>query len=419
MMRSCASDRQKSRRLRRFFSCLALILLLLTPSVRAERQVSFVIPSLWGGRAASAGWEEAWFSGASDAYCHGLAQTSLAMAVSAFRGSEKAPDEAIRRFLDQTGFDHILTANYAAAGHDTLPTALACRSIAVRGASRPLVAVALGNTTGAEWQNTLDVGISGPHQGFQAAARALVRRIRDYCAGRGLNKPVFWLAGFGRGGAVCGLAAEMLLAEGEASSDSLFVYTFAAPAAAESGKSAGLSCVFNLLLASDPLCQLPPESWGLTHPGQTLYLPTSRAGYAYTTQLAQFSAVYRQFSGQTDTQGDRALLPMLRAGMDCLTGQYPTRRQFAENGQALLTGLLTGEKMSAGQSLRATRLYTLLSAAVRSARSGSLPPLPDALTGGLLASRDLMALYLQHDPAVYACWLLLLPDGKELLTALP
>ena len=410
---------------RRVLLFLVLMALLPLPG-RAEAQgpvrtASFAIPSAWGSKTASLPLDDRWFLEDTTQYHHGLARISLAMAVSAFRGASGQEDKPIRAFLDQLGFSvasgqapSIRTWDYAAAGPDTIATAIARRDLACLEAPVPLIAVAVcGGNYGEEWANNLDFGLTGDHAGFARAGRKIVERLRQFEQENALTgqRCVYWLCGYGRGGAVCQAAARLLEQEGP-----VCCYTFASPLTQLLNDDVQPSGVFNIVSASDPLSQLPPPAWGFSRYGRTLYLPSSLdRNHDYASLLSGFSAVFRQFSGREETLGDRDLAPMAAAAAAEIAARLGSRANYQAEYQSALLSVFTGKSLGTRDMLRAFSFLSAVSSAARSQQRYALGALPKAFQLGAFASRELSALYAQHDPAVYACWLLSLPQGNVLL----
>ena len=405
---------------------MALCLLPLAASAQEEapfvRTASFAIPSLWGGQYASLPLDERWFASDPASYHHGLARISLAMAVSAFRSKANQPDAPIRSFFSQLGFAEstgraglpaLCTWDFSAASSDTVGTAIAWRYINCFEAPVPLIAVAVsGGDYGGEWHSNLNLGLSGDHHGFSRAADRVLERIAEFEIAQGLDGEscVYWLSGFGRGGAVCNLAAAKLSRLG-----AVFCYTFASPRTTVSSLGKSMPGIFNIVSAADPICRLPFAAWGFSRFGRDVYLPSSRGNHPdYAALLAQYSHVFYQFSGQTDAAGDMGLSIMADAAEQALLDAASSREAFQNNDRPALSSLLSGQTPLSKGGLRVLSLLNKLSAAVRPYRSYPLPPSPAGASLGILTSKELAVLYAQHDPAVYASWLLALPGGEEI-----
>ena len=83
--------------------------------------------------------------------------------------------------------------------------------------------------------------------------------------------------------------------------------------------------------------------------------------------------------------------------------------------QQLLYQFFTSQSLGMKNMLTAASLMRSVGSAAKKAQSGPLPKLPDGMSAlRLFSSAELAALYLQHDPAVYASWMLALPEGSPL-----
>ncbi len=382
--------------MKRAAACLAMMLMLFTLSSAAE-SVTFVIPSAYSSRAASLPMEEGWFTWDSQYYNHGLARLSLGMAVSAFPGTSGRKDAGIRAFLTSLGFGDVETAGYAFPG--AVRTAAARRIVG----SETVVAFVVGPGDNS-WEESLNLGVGAVHQGFSASAETAAARLRDYAARHSLRGAKYWLAGFGGSGAVIGLAAERLIRDGFLLEQQLYAYTFASPRVSQNP----VPCVslFSIVSPGDALALLPPAAWGYARPGRTLALPSARRPDAAALFQA-YAAVLRQFSA--DGSGED-FSGMADAALREAASRIGSRDDYRRLYQTPLTKLLSGRLLNAAETIRVTALISAVSKAVRTVSPGSL----SASGAGALLSAELHALYLQHDPAVYAAWLLSLPDGNVL-----
>ena len=389
------------------------------------RSASFAIPSAWGAQYAQLPLDESWFLEENTQYHHGLARISLAMAVSAFRNGGDAPDGLIRSFFEQLGFSAshdpdgsllpVQTWDYPAPAQETIGTAVAWRYLTCFESPIPLIAVAVcGGNYGEEWANSLDFGLSGDHAGFQRAAQTVLERVRTFERENGLEGiPCrYWLAGYGRGGAVCNIAAAALEKE---AAGRVFCYTFASPMTTVSREQPENSGIFNLVSSCDILAQLPPASWGFARYGRTLYFPSARAsGSAYPALARQFDAVYSQFTG-SNAASETDPEPMAEAALRQLTKEFGSRTHYQTSYQQLLYQFFTSQSLGMKNMLTAASLMRSVGNAAKKAQFGPLPKLPDGMSAlRLFSSAELAALYLQHDPAVYASWMLALPEGSPL-----
>ena len=356
----------KSIRLMKRFTARLLVFLMLLP-LRAFSQesasvrfASFVIPSAWGAVTAQLSLDDSWFfSNASD-YHHGLARISLAMAVSAFRANDTPRDGPIRSFLGQLGFTEIETSDFEAAGQNTLASALACRPL--QGSEATLVAIAVcGGNYGDEWQSNLNIGSSGNHAGFAAAANTVMERLKAFESRHHLTgRPcVYWLSGYGRGGAVCDALAMKMHETGRQARS----FSFASPCTAVEriGQCPG---AFTILCAADALAAMPPREWGFGRFGRTLYLPSSLdKNNDYPALLPAYSAIFRQFTGQSDWLGDTDLAPMARAAAKEIASQFGDRASYQQQWQKALCKVFTGRIPGPVESLRVLQMMQAVSEA--------------------------------------------------------
>lgn len=386
---------------------ICFMVLLLFPFAGKSEDVSVQIPSLWGSRSAALTMDARWFEASPYQYHHGLARLSLAMAVSAFPGSGAQSDAAMRSFFSQLHFSHAVSGSLAE--QDTLNASIAWRTMG----NFPVIAVAAGPASGEEWNSALDVGVMGDHYGFLQEGQRLVQRIRQLEERLGLSECRYWLSGFGRGGGVCQAAARILEGEGNA----VFCYTFAAPRVCLKEQASVQSGVFNIISPTDPLALLPPRAWGFSWYGHALFFPFPQGTGSDDPQLLwQFQQLYSQFAGQNAAVWNPSLPAMAQSAVRQMIEECKNRAYYQGNVRTLLYKLFLGKKLTLSESLRAASLIARISDAAQKARGNvPMPPVPPGLALGSFASPALSVLYSQHDPALYASWMLSITDGNVLL----
>ncbi|MDD2648105.1 MAG: hypothetical protein PHI27_11825 [Eubacteriales bacterium] len=138
------------------------------------------------------------FYGASGVYNHTLAQSSLGMALSAFRSKHIGQDEqdkAARAYLTGAGFSELVSADYEKIPTiDTVSTLIGEKKMD----GFTLVAVAVcGGGYGNEWTSNFTIGNGERHEGFNDASMKVQARIREYLSGHGITGSVkLWIAGY-------------------------------------------------------------------------------------------------------------------------------------------------------------------------------------------------------------------------------
>ena len=164
--------------------------------------------------------------------------------------------------------------------NDTLGILAAHKVIEEDGEPVSVLAVTLrGADYGDEWANNITLGESGEASGFASCARILEDFLHAYMTQLGdrLTKRVkFWLVGYSRVGTVVNLVGAKIDREAAAyrtRTEDLYVYTFAAPAAAPIEEDRAYPSIHNFVNPHDLVPHLAPRVWGFRRYGTDDYVP--------------------------------------------------------------------------------------------------------------------------------------------------
>lgn len=225
------------------------------------------------------------FSYDNSAYHSDLAVMTLKLAMAGYSRqnlyTEDLPEHDLRRALNlQRLFSDMGFGNAEFSGYNTALTDTSSK-VAYGFASRQIgqdvvVAVVLrGGGYGGEWADNFNVGTSGDHAGFSAAAKAVQAELEDYIAGlkdlyQFSGEVKLWMTGYSRSGATCNLLAQAM--SSRIDSDNLYAYVFAAPNCTTAPKACrGL---FSIISAADLVPCVPLSKWGFGRHGTTLTFPS-------------------------------------------------------------------------------------------------------------------------------------------------
>lgn len=250
-------------------------------------------------------WDDGWFFEDARGYNPELALASGVLA--AFANSESdsfnggAAGMTVVDFLDELGFDEVQTTSYehrstiadnlatlSTGATDTVAYTIASKKIrSDSGEEKTLVAVAVRGSYGSEWLSDFNIegnppaGYEDDHVGFAAATAVVMADLKTFLGERVSTDDVCLLVcGHSRGAAVSNLLAAKLddggLAElcGIESAD-VYAYTLASPGVtlADDAADARYGNIFNLLVSSDVVPELPLSAWGYTRYGRSAAFP--------------------------------------------------------------------------------------------------------------------------------------------------
>lgn len=249
-------------------------------------------------------WDDAWFFGDPTVYNPDLAFASGVLA--AFANSESTayssdPCESteLTDFLSQLGFDDVCTTSYehrstvtdnvatfSSGATDTVAYTIATKKItSPTGEQKTLVAVAVRGSYGSEWLSDFNIagnppqGYENDHVGFAAASVVVMNDLQSVLKTHAGEDICLLVCGHSRGAAVSNLLAARLddgqLSDMGIDTHDVFAYTLACPTdtLATDAAEPQYGNIFNLLVASDIVPQLPLHAWGYTQYGRTATFP--------------------------------------------------------------------------------------------------------------------------------------------------
>lgn len=260
-----------------------------------ERKTSFDFP-----------YSDALFEQPGSTYCHQLAQSSLGMAIAAFRQKDADmahKDGEIRAYLIGAGFTELESDQYdIAPASDTIASMIGQKTLS-DGTNLLAVAVS-GGDYAKEWQSNMTIGAEQYgnddvfHEGFLTAATTVAERVTEYIKRYRLVGPIkIWLSGYSRAAAVSNLAGFEMIYGNLVEEDSLYAYTFATPRCAVNATSLECPGIFNIVGSFDPVPAVPFPEWGYERFGTTLYLPAQELCEDYEARKSAVDPVYRQITG--------------------------------------------------------------------------------------------------------------------------
>ena len=247
-------------------------------------------------------------------YRQTLAQSSLGMALSAFR----VPDvelahrgDNIQSYLTELGFTHISLNQYdIEPSIHTIASAIGMKQITSGGETFTAVAVAIsGGGYQDEWKSNFLIGTGVHHEGFDQAARQVYDHLVGYLARNGITgHKKIWISGYSRAAATANRAAAILLDNHLVEPADLFAYTFATPNVTRQQGAGDYPSIFNIVGSFDPVPMIPFDEWGYTRYGKTYFLPTPETDSDYDDSVEPVKTLYREMTGVdywTNQSGNR------------------------------------------------------------------------------------------------------------------
>jgi hypothetical protein len=218
-------------------------------------------------------YSDEYFKESSRTYNEHLAAMSYNLAVSTFEVRNSSFTEAL---LGDIGFEEIEVFDIEEKpALDTVGTVIARREVD----GKNLIAAAIrGEKYDSEWGNSFIVGKSGNARGFDDAADKVIKRLRDYIAGKGLDNVQIWMTGFSRAGTIADLAGVYINRhpdEFNTGADDLFVYTFEAPAA--SADDTVYDNIYSVRDKNDLIPLVYPEEWGFHNNGREIIIDSDES----------------------------------------------------------------------------------------------------------------------------------------------
>ena len=276
-------------------------------------------------------YSDEWFLAGDGEFSPELAQGSLGLAFSAFRGKENVLSEnQYASYLTAAGFEDLHPFGYdEPTGTDTFSGILARKKI---GDFTLIAAAGCGQGYVKEWGGNFRVGNGPRHEGFDLARGILADELDRYLAENPADGPVkLWVTGYSRSAAVANLAAADWTESGRF--DAVYAYCFACPR--NTREPADCPNIFNICCAQDPMTQIPMESYGFMRNGKDLYLPSRETAPGFPGMKAAASETAVRLTGKPLFSNASVNLD-LRLGIGLLCRIFPVLEEFTEQYQNLI-----------------------------------------------------------------------------------
>ena len=250
-------------------------------------------------------YSDSFFDAPATIYHHQLAQSSLGLAVAAYRIKKEDlanKDIAVRNFLTMAGFGELQSDEYDIVPRiDTIATIIGSKRIG----ETTLLAVAVsGGDYAKEWASNFSVGDSDGdyttpyHEGFTSAAIQVITRVMQYINNHAITGPMkVWLTGYSRGAAVSNITAFSLVGGDVVADEDMYAYSFATPRNITELTERAYPSVFSIVGSFDPVPCVPFAEWGYERCGTTLYLPSQELCVDYEARKAPVDPLYQKLTG--------------------------------------------------------------------------------------------------------------------------
>jgi len=262
-------------------------------------------------------------------YHQDLAQSSIGMALSAFR----IPDvemshrgDNIQKYMEELGFTGISLNQYdIEPSIQTIASAIGMKNLADESGTFTAIAVAIsGGGYQDEWKSNFLIGNGVHHEGFNRAAAQVYDHLVGYMAKHGtLGRVKVWIVGYSRAAATANRTAAMILDNKLVLASDLFAYTFATPNVTRQSNASSYPSIFNIVGAFDPVPMIPFDEWGFTRFGTTYFLPTPEADSDYAEKVKPVKSIYREMTGLdywTNQSGNRLIQKVFGMVSDMVSG---------------------------------------------------------------------------------------------------
>ena len=310
-------------------------------------------------------YSDALFDAPANQYRHQLAQSSLGLAIAAFRQKDvelAQKDQAVRQYLLDAGFGALASEEYdITPSVDTIATLIGSKQI--DGATLVAVAVSGGDYE-KEWESNFTISVqqydNGEvfHEGFAQAAANVVVRVLFYLQEQNITGPVkLWLTGYSRAAAVSNLTAYALLQSNLVTEENLYAYTFATPRCMANAEVPECASIFNIVGSFDPVPSVPFEEWGYDRYGTTLYLPSQELCADYADRKAAVEPIYQQLTGLHYWNNPQSNWLCCKA-MQTLDDMMRNANQYQDTLQQIILGAMN---LTGGALRRMIRVYEMIS----------------------------------------------------------
>ena len=212
----------------------------------------------------------------SDKFSISLAQSSLGLALSAFRSTPDVVDPQYETFLTGAGFTDLYPFGFdKETTEDSLSGVIGMKKI---DDFTVIAAVTCGQGYQNEWAGNLKVGTGERHEGFNNAAQLLEGYIDQYIEDKSIEgKKKLWLTGISRAAAVGNITAADMIEGGEF--EDVYAYLFGVPRTTRN--PVRYEGIYNICGQYDPVASVPLQSWGYERYGTDFYTPAQEAETSY------------------------------------------------------------------------------------------------------------------------------------------
>lgn len=320
-------------------------------------------------------YSESFFEHSAQEYDHELALATLGVTSAALNTAEsdkrcwldgaQGRENNIEQAYRTLGFSNLQFLGYDKnlnTLEDVEGCALAQKTVEKDGRRTTIFAVMLRPTVyGSEWASNLNLGESGGHQGFIAAADRLFVPIKEYMDTAARNMELgtvkVWLGGYSRGAALANLlAAKLHKIMPEIPETNIFAYAFAVPSSLTSADRPdlqqdydnnhtrkgllkdtwGKSNIFNFISSGDLVSRVMPERWGYHRNGNDRFLPsTVRAG-----ELQALDAAGKDFGSEPFVISKIATKEEADAVVDALLKVCMNQKTYHEKYEAAFMDMI-------------------------------------------------------------------------------
>ena len=260
-------------------------------------------------------------------------------------GSAVVSDSVMRcsEFFGGMFFDDFVYYDYDEITEDTIGHFFARKEID----DFELYAVSIrGFEYQSEWANNFLIGDSGDHYGFGLRANEVFAHLVAYITTyHEADKTVkVWISGYSRAGAMSDFVSMKLMTTSVFSinSDTLFTYTFEAPASISEEHKQAYPNVFNLYNSTDLIPYIPPQQYGLYRTGTDIDIYSENvddlvANFDSNIQIPTFTAKSGKYSTQQEFNAYFIELMLEDTGNE---GSMHSRQDFVNNYQNDLSYLI-------------------------------------------------------------------------------
>lgn len=292
-------------------------------------------------------YSDSFFASSAEVYSHRLAQSSLGLALAAFRkeGEEKSDvpqDYEVGTFLKEAGFSELESADYdQKPSLQTVSTMIAHKVLRDGDGEYVLLAVAVcGGNYGLEWMSNVSVGTTTRHEGFNHAAQAVNGRILMYLAEHRLTgRMKLWVTGYSRAAAITNIVAADMTDYGPFGAENVFAYAFACPRTTKDENAGRYKNIFNIAGKFDPVTKTPLPDWGFTRYGVTLNTPAQETDSDYALRRTRADGIYRILKGYSFLN-QTEINQQIRTLFSYLYEVIPTPETYTDNAQEDIKDLM-------------------------------------------------------------------------------